>query len=105
MRRADRAGRQDDFARRVGPLGIAVAREFDADRTRAVEHDAVDQGLGDEFEVWALQGGPQIGPRGAGAAPAAAGLLAPADAVAGARRQIVDIGPVFDAELAGGVDD
>ena len=45
----------------------------------------------DELEVRPLQRRPQIGARGAGATPPAAGLLAPSDAVAGARRQVVDV--------------
>src|SRR5581483_8772051 len=36
---------------------------------------------------------------GAGAAAAAAGLLAPADRIPGAGRQVVDVGAVFEAEL------
>src|SRR5205823_5104227 len=43
--------------------------------------------------------------RGAGATPAAAGLLAPTDAVAGAGRQVVDVRSVIDAEFAGRIDD
>ena len=42
---------------------------------------------------------------GAGATPAAAGLLAPTNAVAGAGRQVVDVRPVIDAEFAGRIDD
>src|SRR5439155_22616317 len=39
------------------------------------------------------------------AAPAAAGLLAPADAVAGAGRQAVDVLAVVEADLPAGLDD
>ena len=85
-------------------LDRAAAREFDADRALAVEQDAVDQRVGDELQVRPLQRRMQIGARGAGAAAAAAGLLAPADAVAGAGRQVVDVLAVFEAELLAGLD-
>src|SRR6266702_5409945 len=105
MRRADRAGREDHLARRVGPLDrTAGARELDTDRARAVEQDAVHQRLGDEFEIGALQGRAQVGPRRTGAGAAAAGLLAPPDAVAGAGRQAVDILAIFEPELLAGLD-
>src|SRR5579862_1954593 len=104
MRRADRAGRQDYLAHRVGPLGPATPRELDADRALAGEDYPVDQGLGDDFKVGALLGRPQIGPRRAGATPAAAGLLAPADAVAGAGRHVVDVLAVFETDLFAGLD-
>src|SRR5215469_12314993 len=103
VRRADRTRRQDHFARRIGPLDDPVAREFDACRTLAVEQDAVDQGVGDELEVRSLQRRPEIGARSTGAAPAAAGLLAPADAVAVARRQVVDIFAVFEPDFLAGL--
>src|SRR5204863_2881841 len=108
VRRADRAGRQDHLAPGVGPHygpARAAARELDADRALAVEQDAVHQGLGDELEVGPLQGRPQIGSRSAGTAPAAAGLLAPADAVAGAWFDVVDVLAVFEPELLAGLDD
>src|ERR1700731_2472117 len=57
------------------------------------------QRVGDELEVGPLQYRVQIGARGAGAAPTAAGLLAPADAVAGAGRQVVDVLAVFEPDL------
>ena len=82
----------------------AAAREFDAGRALAVEQDAVDQRVGDELQVRPLQRRAQIGARGAGAAAAAAGLLAPADAVAGAGRQVVDVLAVFEADLLAGLD-
>src|SRR6266513_869891 len=56
----------------------------------------------DELQVGALQGRTQIGARGAGAAAAAAGLLAPADAVAMTRRQIVDVLAIFEPKLLAG---
>src|ERR1051326_3059546 len=62
----------------------------------------MDEGMGDELQVRALQRRTQIGARGAGAAAAAAGLLTPADAVAMTRRQIVDILAVFQTELFAG---
>jgi len=60
----------------------------------------VDQRIGDELEVRALQSRPQIGARGTGAATAAAGLLAPADAVVGAGWQVVDVFEMFEADVA-----
>jgi hypothetical protein len=66
VRRADGASRQDHLARRIGPLDDPVARELDAGRTLAVEQDAVDQRVGDELEIRALQRRPEIGARGAG---------------------------------------
>ena len=59
----------------------------------------------DELQVGALQGRTQIGARGAGAAAAASGLLAPADAVAMTRRQIVDVLAIFETELFAGLKD
>jgi hypothetical protein len=47
----------------------------------------------------------QIGARGAGAAAATAGLLAPADAVARTRRQFVHVLAVFEADLVAGRND
>ena len=64
----------------------------------------MNQRVGDELEVRPLQRRMQIGTRGAGAATAAAGLLAPADAVAGARRRVVDVLAVLEAELLAGLD-
>src|SRR5579862_9202345 len=104
MRRADRARRQDHLAPRVGSFHGAAARELDAGRALAVEHDAVHQRLGDELQVGPLQRRAQIGARGAGAAAAAAGLLAPADAVAGAGRDRVDVLAVFEPDLLAGLD-
>src|SRR5581483_1834551 len=59
-------------------------------RSLALEQDAVDQRFGDQVQVRPLQRRPQIGARGRGAGAAAAGLLAPADRIAGAGRQVVD---------------
>src|SRR5712691_2624235 len=105
MRRADRTAGEDHLARRIGDLDPSVTRIDDPGRALAVERDAVHQRLCHHLEVGALRGWLQVGLRGAGAAPPAAGLLAPADAVAGARRQVVDVLAVFDAELPGGIDD
>src|SRR5690349_15111814 len=84
---------------------MTVPRELDTDRALAVEQHAMDEGMGDELQVRALQGRTQIGARGAGAAAAASGLLAPADAVAMTRRQIVDILAIFETELFTGLKD
>src|SRR5689334_1226823 len=105
VRRADRAGRQDHLARSVGPLGMTVPPELDADRALAVEQHAMDKRVRHELQVGALQGRTQIGARGAGAAAAAAGLLTPADAVAMTRRQIVDVLAIFEPELLAGLED
>src|SRR5207244_9532824 len=77
----------------------------DPGRALAVERDAVHQRLRHDLQIGPLRCWLQIGLRGAGAPAPAAGLLAPADAVAGARRQVVDVLAVFDAELPGGIDD
>ena len=105
MRRADRAAGEDHLARRIGPLDLRGARELDADRALAVEQHAMDQGAGDDFEVGALHRRAQIGARRALPAPPATGLLHPADIVAGARRQMVDVLVVFEADLFPGLDD
>src|SRR6185437_508112 len=99
MRRADRAGREDHLARRVDPLRGAATRELDPDRALAVEQHLMHQRLGDDLEVRPLFSRLQIGLRGAGAAAAAACLLAPADRITGAGREVVDVRAVLDAEL------
>jgi len=71
----------------VAPLDLPAARESEADGARALEQHSLHERVGDEFEVRALRRRPQIGARGVGAAPAAAGLLAPADAVGMAARK------------------
>src|ERR1041384_3560379 len=95
VRRADRASRHDDFALRQHALDSrspgAAAREIDTDRALAVEYDAVHQRVRDELQIGPLQRRAQIASRGAGTPPAAAGLLAPADAWPGAGRQVVDV--------------
>ena len=71
----------------VAPLDLPAARESEADGARALERHSLHERVGDEFEVRALRHRPQIGARGVGAAPAAGGLLAPADAVGMAARK------------------
>src|SRR5690348_16720881 len=102
MRRADRARGQDHLARGICTLGMAIARELDADGALAVEQHAMHQSMRHELKVRALQGRMQISTRGAGAAAAAAGLLALADAVAMARRQVVDVLAILEPELLAG---
>src|SRR5439155_25331013 len=100
--RADRAGRADHFALGLGPFDGAAgtaAGELDGDRALPLEHDAVHQRVGHQLQVRALQGRVQIGPRGARAAPSAARLLAPADAVAVGSRQVVQVLAVFETDL------
>ena len=81
MRRADRARRQDHLARRhrrdapTPPCAI-----LDADSAAPVEHDAMDERLEHDLQIGAAPRRPQIGARCAGAEPAAARLLAIADA-------------------------
>src|SRR5437868_13733069 len=84
---------------------MTVSRELDADGALAVEQHAMHERMRDELQVGALQGRTQIGARGAGAAAAASGLLAPADAVAMTRRQIVDGLAIFETELFAGLTD
>src|SRR5260370_5935476 len=99
VRRADGTRREDHLALGLGPFDCTVAGELDGDRALALEHDAVHQRMGYQLQVRALQRRVQIGPGGAGAGAPAARLLAPADAVAGARRQIVDVFAVFETDL------
>src|ERR1700724_2657565 len=70
----------------------------------AAERDAVDQSIGDDLQVRPLQCRTQIGARRALAPPPAAGLLNPADTVAGAGRQMVDVGVVFEPDLGSRLD-
>src|SRR5438552_16854361 len=84
---------------------MTVPRELDADGALAIEQHAMDERMRHELQVGALQGRTQIGARGAGATAAAAGLLAPADAVAMTRRQVVDILAIFETELFAGLED
>src|SRR5215468_12531412 len=99
VRRADRAARQDDFARRLGTLHFAAALELDAGRALAVEQNAAHERIGDDGQIWALQRRTQIGARRALATSAAPRLLHPADAVLAAMRETVDILAVFEADL------
>src|SRR5260370_29139628 len=76
--------------RRIDPLdGIpaAVAGEFDADCATPVEQHAMHLRAGDDLQIGSLRGRSQIGARRTLPTPPAAGLLDPADIVAGARRQ------------------
>src|SRR3984893_2769719 len=104
MRRVHRAGGEDHLALGVRPLDRPAAFVLDRNSTAAVEDDAVDLRLDDDLEVRPLQSRPQIGPRGAGPPPATARLLAPADAVASAGRQVVYILAVFEADFLAGLD-
>src|SRR6516164_8385905 len=105
MRRADRAGREDHLARRIDALDAGPAREFDRHRALAVEHHAMHQRIGDDLQICPLFRRAQVSRGGAGAAAPAPGLLAPADRVSGAARQVVDVGPVFEAQLLCRLDD
>ena len=49
VRRADRPGRQDHLARRLGLLDGAAARELDAYGPLAVKQDAVHQRMRDQL--------------------------------------------------------
>jgi hypothetical protein len=63
------------------------------------------QRAGDNLQVGPFRRRLQIGARRTGPAASAAGLLAPADAVAGAWRKIVDVGAKFEPEFLGSFDD
>ena len=62
------------------------------------------QRAGDNLQIGPLCRRAQISARGTLPAPAAAGLLHPADIVAGARRQVVHVGMIFEADLGPGLD-
>ncbi len=94
---AERITSRSASARSIG----AAALEFDADGTLAVEQDAAHQRLGDDLQVRALHRRAQIGARGTGAAAAAAGLLAIADA---AMRQRIHVLAVVEPDLFAGFD-
>ena len=104
VRRADGAGGQNHLTRRVDPLDGLAAPVFDADRAAAVEQHAAHQRAGDDLQIRPLFRRPQIGARGTLPPPPAAGLLDPADIVAGARRQMVDVLMVFEPDLLPGLD-
>src|SRR5215472_13341918 len=105
MRRADRAGREDHLARRVDVFDAGLARELDPHRPLALERHAMHQRIGDDLQIWPLFRRAEVSRGSAGAPAPAPGLLAPADRVSGAPRQVVDVGPVFDAELLRRPDD
>jgi hypothetical protein len=100
--RADGTRRQDGLPLDLSAPDYTAAFEFNPDRALAVEQDAAHKRLGGDPEVRPLYRRMQIGVRGAGAAAAAARLLAPADAVAGgasAGRQVIHVFAVFEADL------
>jgi hypothetical protein len=105
MRRADRAARQNHLARRAGRLDHAAARKLDPGRTFAVKRHAPHHRVGDDLQVRPLQRRAQIGARRALPSPAPPRLLHPANIVAGAGRQMVDVLMVFEADLGPGLDD
>src|SRR5712691_7721986 len=104
MRRVDGTGGEDHFALRVHALERSAALVLDRDGAATVEDDAVYLRFDDDLKVGPLQRWPQIGARGAGAATATPCLLAPADAVAGTGRQVVDVLAVFEADLLTSLD-
>ena len=104
MRRVDRARAQQDLALGLGPLGAAAPGQLDRDRPFPLEHDPPHHRLGDELKVGAVQHRLQIGARRARAGAAAAGLLAPADAIGVAADEVVDVGLVFEPDLLAGLD-
>jgi hypothetical protein len=65
----------------------------------------VHQRVGDNLQVGPPHRRPQIGACGALPAAATPGLLHPADIVAGAGQQVVDVLMVFEADLGPGLDD
>src|SRR5690348_10960346 len=104
VRRADRAGGEDDFTFGVDTLHGSVALVLDCDGAAAVEHDTVNQRLSNDLQVRALHCRAQISPGRAGSPPTAARLLAPPDAVRGAGWQVVHILTVFEADFLAGFD-
>src|SRR6516162_2438445 len=104
MRGADRSGGEDDLAIGIDALHRAAALIFDCDGAAAIEQEAPHQSLGDDLQVRALHRRAQIGTGGACPSPAAARLLAPADAVAGAGRQVVHVLAVLEADFLAGLD-
>ena len=64
----------------------------------------MDQCASDDLQVRPLLGRPQIGARRTLPPPPAAGLLDPADIVAGTGRQMVDVFVVFETDLLPGLD-
>src|SRR4051812_15043249 len=105
MGRTDRAGREDHFARRINALDAGLARELDPHRVLAIEHHAMHQRVGDDLQIGPPFRWAKISRGGASAPASAASLLAPADRVSGTARQVVNVGPVFDAELLRSPDD
>ena len=105
MRRADGAGGNNHLAHRLDAQDGGLARELDAHCALAVEHHAMHQRVGDDLQIWPLFRRAEVGRGGAGAPAPAPGLLAPADRVSGATRQVVDVGPVFEAQLLRRLDD
>src|SRR5271169_82993 len=101
MRRVDGAGGEDHFTLRIRALDSSAPFVLDCDGAAAVEDDAVHLRLDDDLEIGPLHRRPQIGARGARPPAAAPRLLAPADAVAGAGRQVVYVLPVLEADLPG----
>ena len=105
MRRADRAAGEDHLAR-ASTRSIAPPRENSTPTARLPSNTTrCTSASVTTVEVRPLQRRAQIGARRALAAPAAAGLLHPADIVAGAGRQMVDVLVVFEADLGAGLDD
>src|ERR1700751_4060562 len=99
MRGADRAGREDHLAGRGDALDAGLARELDPHRALGIERHTMHQRVGDDLQIWPLFRRTEVGRGGAGAAAPPPGLLAPADRVAGATWQIVDVGSKFEAKL------
>jgi hypothetical protein len=100
MRRADRASRQDYLTLGFDALHAAVARILDSDRSHAIEPDAMHQRTGDDLKVGPLHHWAQIAACRTGAPPATSRLLHPADAVARAWGQVVDVLAVFEPQLS-----
>ena len=61
--------------------------------------------VGDDLQIRPLFRRAEVGRSGTGAAAPASGLLAPANRVSGSTRQVVDVGPVLEAELLRRLDD
>ena len=62
------------------------------------------QRVGDDPKIGSFHCWTQIAARGAGPKPSVAGVLHPADAVAGTGRQVIHVGTEFQADLLAGLD-
>src|SRR5215472_17505329 len=105
MRRADGTRRQDHSTRCIDTLDPAASRILHTDRAGPSEQQPMRQSIGEDFEIGPLLCRAEIGARRTLPPPSAAGLLNPADVIARAPRQMVDVFVIFEAALDSGLDD